>query len=226
MRLAWLVAVQIFATTPVRAQQIVLTGPLQGAANELPHRARGVGFELHVFQRVGFAWVVPRHAGVFSSSLGASYDVLRIASDVSLTLVADLDDRRDPARTTSFGGGFGLLYAHPQGVALALESVLSVDWDDVGVWPGLSARLTFTPYYISIRDVDRCVGGPITAFIASSISIWALARADWVERPNDGVTLAFGASVDLMHALVDPVVQAARSDWTRCVRADKQSAPS
>jgi hypothetical protein len=221
MRVRWsrlvLILVLVLAA-PARAQQVTLTGPLHDV-HTLPLRRhrRPPPDELHVFQRVGFAYHALLHAPALSTSLGTTYEVLHITPRLSLSVATDIDDRRDPVGTTSFGAGVALLHATPSGVAFEVDSIVSGNWDGSAFsGAGASVRLSFTPFYLPISLVDRCVGGPVTAFLASAISLWTLGRMDW--GASHGGTLAFGVAIDWMHALVDPIVVGSRGDWRRCVR--------
>jgi hypothetical protein len=199
----------------ILAQTIYLTGPLSGTPVEpyTPRRPAWNEHEFHVSLRTGAAYALSAATIMQSTSVAAAFELADFGRHWTLTLVQDIDDRRvGNLATTSLGGGLGFMYAQREGLGVTLDTVLGANWNgvtwDVGVW----WRLSVQPLYLPMRDVDRCRGGPALAFVASALSVWTLARVD----ANQGITVAFGAAIDLMHAAVAPIVQWVREDLRRC----------
>ncbi len=147
-----------------------------------------------------------------SFSWGIDVDVARISNHLALQIVADFDgtlrpDLSDRDPRSSFAGvglGVGLFYVSEGSLGLGIDSTLSLTFDNQNlVGGGFATRLVLIPYYMTLDRAVRARVDRMAAWVRSSVSIWAMARADLTSDGN-GATLAFGASLDVMRLVFLP----------------------
>ena len=202
------------------AQEIQLSGPLVGASSTTSSRddARGDDDKIDVRAplRFGFAYTGITNAPELSFSMGLDVDVLHITRDLTFQVALDIEansrpDLPDQDPLSSFGGigvGAGLFYMTDGDVGLGFDVIASLTFDAQNlVGAGFGTRAYVYPFYMRADAAGARRANPMSAWVRSAISIWAMARVDFTSDGN-GATVAFGASLDLFRIFVLPYVTA------------------
>ncbi len=166
--------------------------------------------------RFGFAYTGITRAPEMSLSWGVEADVLRLSRRLTFHLALDFEvnarlDLPDQDPVSSFSGvglGAGLFYVTEGNVGLGLESTASLVFDaNQLVGAGVATRVFVYPFYLPIEDVLKHKQGRMSAWVKSSLSLWAMARADWVGADGRGGTLAFGWAVEVTRLIFLPYIE-------------------
>ncbi len=173
-------------------------------------------FDVRAPLRFGFAYTGITNAPEMSFSLGLDVDVLHLTRDLTFQLAFDIEansrpDLPDQDPLSSFGGigiGAGLFYMTDGDVGLGFDVTTSLTFDAQNVvGGGFGARAYVYPFGMRAEAAAARHANPMSAWVRSAISIWAMARIDFTTDGN-GATVAFGASLDLFRIFVLPYVTA------------------
>jgi hypothetical protein len=178
-------------------------------------RADEPSFDLRAPMRAGFAYTGITRAPAFSFSLGLEADIAHVTRRLAITAVLDFDSAsrpelsdKDPLSSFSaLGVGAGLFYVTDGSVGLGFETTVSATFDAKDVaGAGVMTRAYVIPFYMSVEDAIKPRADRFAAWVRSSLSVWALARADWTSDGNGG-SFAFGGAVDLMRVFFLPYLE-------------------
>lgn len=172
--------------------------------------------------RVGAGHSALLRAPVVSLSFQSEVAMAR-RGPAELTLVFGMDGYRGPDRPDAEGArarrgflvvdggvGLGLHLGRP---LLSLAATAGPGWQSGGesLSPhgfGVAGRAAFFPLYVGLVEAVRCERGWFSSYVLSGLSVWGLARRDWVGI-DSGSTVAAGIGFDLGRNVVLPVLHQA-----------------
>jgi len=169
--------------------------------------------------RFGAGYSSLLHAPVISLSFEDEIGVLRLGA-AHLGVIVGMDGYRAPDLPNAEGDrarrGF-LAVGGGANVALRLgRPLLSVGatggpgWQSGGdsLLPrgfGVAGRAAVFPFYVTMTEGARCERGWFSTYVLSGLSVWGLARRDWV-GVDSGNTLAAGVGIELGRNVLMPVL--------------------